>query len=81
MISKKETEAYHQTSTLGDKASKIQDANSGTSLATTYPFLTPTPKILQPKIDATDRGHIEAQNEDKAHTTKEELDDIKSDIH
>ena len=33
--------------------------------------------IPQPKIDATDRRQIEAQNEDKSHTTKEALDDIK----
>ena len=37
----------------------------------------PTPMIPQPKIDATDRRQIEAQNEDKCHTTKEALDDIK----
>ena len=34
-------------------------------------------KIRQPKIDATDRRQIEAVNEDKSHTTKEALDDIK----
>ena len=34
-------------------------------------------KAQQPKIDATDRRQIEAQNEDKCHSTKEELDDIK----
>ena len=37
----------------------------------------PTPMIPQPKIDATDRRQIEAQNEDKSHATKEALDDIK----
>ena len=37
----------------------------------------PTPMIPQPKIDATDRRQIEAQNENKSHTTKETLDDIK----
>ena len=31
----------------------------------------------QAKIDATDRRQIEAQNENKSHTTKETLDDIK----
>ena len=40
-------------------------------------LLPPTPKTPQPKVDATDRRQIEAQNEDKAHTTKETLDDIK----
>ena len=33
--------------------------------------------IPQPKIDATDRRQIEALNEDKSHTTKETLDDIR----
>ena len=33
--------------------------------------------LPQPKIDATDRRQIEAQNEDKSHTTKATLDDIK----
>ena len=33
--------------------------------------------IPQGKIDATDRRQIEAQNEDRSRTTKEELDDIK----
>ena len=39
----------------------------------------PQPKwVPQPKLDATDRRQIEAYNEDKSHTTKEQLDDIKS---
>ena len=46
-------------------------------MATTNPWSPSTPKIQQPKIDATDRSQIEAQNEDKSHTTKEQLDDIK----
>ena len=33
--------------------------------------------LPHPKIDATDRRQIEAQNEDKSHSTKETLDDIK----
>ena len=40
-------------------------------------LLTTASNIPQPKIDATDRRQIEAQNEDKSHTTKEALDDIK----
>ena len=36
-----------------------------------------TSTVPQPRIDATNRRQIEAQNEDKAHTTKETLDDIK----
>ena len=35
------------------------------------------PNTPQPKIDATDRRQIEAQHEDKSHTTMEALDDIK----
>ena len=40
--------------------------------------LPPQPKwITQPKIDATDRRQIEAQNEEKSHATKETLAYIK----
>ena len=45
--------------------------------ASTHSLHPPTTMMLQPKIDATDRRQIEAQNEDKSHTTKEALDDIK----
>ena len=47
-------------------------------MPTAFNLLPPTPKITQTKIDATDRRQIEAINEDKSHTTKEALDDIKS---
>ena len=40
-------------------------------------LLPQTSKTQPPKIDATDRRQIEAQNEDKSHTTKATLDDIK----
>ena len=46
-------------------------------MAVTNNSLSPTPKIPQPKIDATDRRQLEAHNEDKSRSTKEELDDIK----
>ena len=46
-------------------------------MATSNTWSSTTPKIQQPKVDATNRRQIEAQNEDKSHTTKEELDDIK----
>ena len=46
-------------------------------MTSTFSLHPPTPMIPQPKIDATDRRQIEAQNEDKCHTTKEALDDIK----
>lgn len=38
---------------------------------------TVNPTAPRPQIDATDRRQIEALNEDKSHTTKEALDDIK----
>ena len=47
-------------------------------MPTAFNLLPPTPKITQTKIDAADRRQIEAINEDKSHTTKEALDDIKS---
>ena len=46
-------------------------------MATPNMWFPSTPKIQYPKIDADDRRQIEAQNEDKCHSTKEELDDIK----
>ena len=42
-----------------------------------YHILPQPSRISPPKIDATNRNQIEAQNEDKSHTTKEALDDIK----
>ena len=44
---------------------------------TPSPLWSSTPKIPQPKIDATDRRQIEAVNENKNSSTKETLDDIK----
>ena len=46
-------------------------------MTSTNNLIPSTPMRPQPKIDATDRRQIEAQNEDKAHTTKEEFDDIR----
>ena len=46
-------------------------------MAYTQNFGSPNPMVLRPQIDATDRRQIEAVNEDKSHTTKETLDDIK----
>ena len=53
-----------------------QGVSSGA--ASTHSLHPPATMMLQPKIDATDRRQIEAKNEDKSHTTKEELNDIKS---
>ena len=67
-------EASHQVRPVGDQVERRQDVVSGVGrLAPQWS----TPPVTQPKIDATDRRQIEAQNEDKAHTTKETLDDIK----
>ena len=46
-------------------------------MTSTSNLIPSTPVRQQPKIGATDRRQSEAQNEDKAHTTKEELDDIR----
>ena len=58
-------------------AERKQPVVPGAFVAAAQSYYLPTSKILQPKIDATDRRHIEAVNEDKSHTTKEALDDIK----
>ena len=81
--SQNEPEADYQISAFGNKVvnvwyvKNIQNLNSGAAMASTSTLLPATPKMPQPKIDATDRRQIEAQNEDKFHTTKDTLDDIK----
>ena len=69
-----EKEASHQVRPVGDHVERRQDVVSGARLPSPKWV---TPPVIQPQIDATDRRQIEAQNEDKAHTTKETLDDIK----
>ena len=46
-------------------------------MTTTNTWSPSTSTSQQPRLDPADRRQIEAQNEDKSHTTKEELDDIK----
>ena len=60
-----------------DNVNTRQGTSSGTVTTTGNNLHPPTSKISLSKIDATDRRHIEAQNEDKSHSTKETLDDIK----
>ena len=73
MAPKKVTEANHQTSSVAVQAKRTQDVK----YVAAYTSAPPAPTIQQPKIDATDRRQIECQNEDKSHSTKETLDDIK----
>ena len=73
----KERQAYQQVRTVANNVERTQDVGSGASMVSAYDLHTPTPKIQQPKADATDRRQTEAQNEDKAHATKETLDNIK----
>ena len=70
-------EANQQISTVGNNVKSTQDATSVAAIAKTNNLAVSTPSIPQTKIDATDRRQIEAQNEDKSHTTKDTLDDIK----
>ena len=46
-------------------------------MSSDYNLHQPTPRVQQPKLDATDRRQIGAYNEDKSHQTKEAIDDIK----
>ena len=76
--SKKDREASNPVSAAGDRVARTPNANYGSGMTSTsnlLPIL--LPNIPQPKVDTTDRRHIEAQSEDKSHTTKETLDDIK----
>ena len=77
VTSKKEKETNQPINIVGNMVTGKQDLISGAAMASTSNMIQPTPKIPQTKIDATDRRQVEAQNEDKSHTTKEELDDIK----
>ena len=78
VTSKKEKETNQPINIVGNMVmGKQQDLISGAAMASTSNMLQAPPKIPQTKIDATDRRQAEAQNEDKSHTTKEELDDIK----
>ena len=74
---KNEREGNHQISGVHREITRTPVVYSGAAVTSTYNLRPPTPKKLQPKIDATDRRQIEAQNEDKSHTTKAALDDIK----
>ena len=77
MTAKKDRESNQQISAVGDQGRRKQDIFSDAGMAAANFSQPATPKIPQLKIDATDRRQIEAHDEDKSHTTKEELDDIK----
>ena len=74
---KKDRESNQQISAVSDQGTRKQDVFSDRAMAVSNFSQPATPKIPQSKIDATDRRQTEAHNEDKSHTTKEELDDIK----
>ena len=59
---------------LKNQNASVQIPYNPSSAHNLLPHASRTP---QPKIDATERRQVEAQNEDKSHTTKETLDDIK----
>ena len=74
---KNEREGNHQISGVHRETTSTPVVYSRAAITSTYNLRPSNPKIPQSKIDATDRRQIEAQNEDKAHTTKDALDDIK----
>ena len=63
---------------VGDRIARPQifNSSSGAAMAPGSCYLQQPPFAPPPKVD-TDRRNIEALNEDKSRTTKEELDDIK----
>ena len=72
-----DTQKNRTAAPVNQQVEKKQHA-SGSGIAFTSGFHQPATSTIQhPKIDATDRRHIEAQNDDKSHSTKETLDDIK----
>ena len=76
-MAKKDREFNQQISGSGVNDLRNQGVFPGGAMSVGNNSVLPTPKIPQPKVDAIDRRQIESHNEDKSHTTKEELDDIK----
>ena len=77
MASKKEETDKRSVVEQMQRVSREQPVASHAAVNSLYPILPQTSSISPPKIDATNRSQIEAQNEDKSHATKEALDDIK----
>ena len=67
----------HSINLAGNPDERHQGPSSTNNLLPPNPKTYYRTNITQPKIDATDRRQTDAINEDKAHTTKETLDDIK----
>ena len=77
MASKKEETDKRSVVEQMQRVRREQSVASPAAVNSLYPILPQTSRISPPKIDATNRNHLEALNEDKSHTTKEALDDIK----
>ena len=60
-----------------DRIDTWRVAASRAGMGSSNYMLRSNPRISPPKIDATDRRLIDALNENKSHTTKEAMDDIK----
>lgn len=77
MTPMKSKEPSQQIIPNADKGERMQGAIPKTVISSSHNSPLQPKWIPQPKIDATDRRQIEAQNEDKSHTSKETLDDIR----
>ena len=77
MTPMKSKDTSQQISPNADKGERKQGAIPKTVISSSHNLPQQPKWIPQPKIDATDRRQIEAQNEDKSHSTKETLDDIR----
>ena len=77
MASKKEEADKRSVVEQMQRVRREQPVASPAAINSLYPILPQTSRISPPKIDATNRSQIAAHNEDKSHTTKEALDDIK----
>ena len=73
----KDKEAKQQIRNTEGRSPRNERITSEEVLGSPLNSIPPTLRIPQPNIDATDRRQIEAINEDKSHSTKETLDDIK----
>ena len=77
MASKEEKEDNQRVAEQVQRIGREQNVASPGFVTSPSHILPQTSRISSPKTDATDRRQIEAQNEDKSHSTKESLDDIK----
>ena len=75
--SKKDDKVCQQVKIVAHRIDRSQGASSRALIGAANYVPMPTTRILAPKVNDPDRRLIDAIGEDKSHSTKETLDDIK----